>query len=123
MRRATARSVGWIVAALILGSAVSFSAIWALHQVESNQRLTGMLVRGSLSREGKCEFLFVLESEGVKVPVRYSGCLLPDTLRDMKDVQVTAEGKAGPEGRFEATSLMAKNGGLWEMDHLQKRTK
>jgi cytochrome c-type biogenesis protein CcmE len=81
-------------------------------------RVEGMLVKGSLlHRAEPCEYRFSIEKNGARLPVRYAHCVVPDTFRDVPDmdVEVTAEGKLTPEGHFEASQIMAKCPSKYEM--------
>ena len=81
-------------------------------------RVEGTLVQGTLvKRDDPCEYRFVMKSGETQLPVRYPQCVVPDTFRDMPgmDVEVTAEGKLGAGGTFEATAIMAKCPSKYEM--------
>lgn len=81
-------------------------------------RVEGMLVKGTLlHRAEPCEYRFVIEKNGARLPVRYAHCVVPDTFRDVPDmdVEVTAEGKLSAEGHFEASHIMAKCPSKYEM--------
>jgi len=87
-------------------------------------RAQGYLVKGSLlKRDDPCEFRFKIHSEGAELPVRYQNCVVPDTFRDVPniDVEVTAEGKlASAEGGYlEASHIMAKCPSKYEMQQKQ----
>lgn len=78
--------------------------------------LQGTLVTGSLTSnlacipKRPCEYRFVLHGKnGQKLPVRYAGCVLPDSFRDSPtmDVAVTATGKLTMEG---AENIMVRAG-------------
>jgi len=132
------RSLGLLVGLLVIVAGVltlvftSFegSAIYSLgvDQLVKEQaryaprslRVTGMLVKGTLARRDEpCEYRFKIESPGTGsvLPVRFPQCVVPDTFRDMPgmDVEVTAEGKLGPGGQFEANLIMAKCPSKYEM--------
>jgi len=86
-------------------------------------RVEGALVKGSLVRRDQpCEYRFSLVKNGATLPVRYAQCIVPDTFRDMPgmDVSVTAEGKLGESGAFEATTIFAKCPSKYEMKEMQK---
>ena len=89
-------------------------------------RVQGMLVKGTLvHRDQPCEYRFEMEAtktKGVKLPVRYPQCIVPDTFRDMPgmDVMVTAEGKLNNEGYLEASTIFAKCPSKYEMKDMQK---
>src|SRR4029078_7248261 len=56
----------------------------------------GNLVHGSLvKRESPCEQRFTIEKNGCQIPVRFGGCIVPDTFRDVPNVDlgVTVEGE------------------------------
>lgn len=81
-------------------------------------RAEGNLVHGSLVyRESPCEYDFTIEKGGVQMPVRFAGCVVPDTFRDIQgmDVGVTVEGTLRPEGNFEASQVLAKCPSKYEM--------
>jgi cytochrome c-type biogenesis protein CcmE len=87
-------------------------------------RAQGYLVKGSLvKRDDPCEYRFKIHSEGAELPVRYQNCVVPDTFRDVPniDVEVTAEGKlASAEGGYlEASHIMAKCPSKYEMQQKQ----
>jgi cytochrome c-type biogenesis protein CcmE len=74
-------------------------------------RVEGKLVTGTLKRRAEpCEYRFTLQKNGAELPVRFAGCVVPDTFRDVPgmDVDVTAEGKLSGEGYFVASQIMAK---------------
>jgi cytochrome c-type biogenesis protein CcmE len=81
-------------------------------------RAEGNLVHGSLAkRERPCEYRFTLEKNGAELPVRFAQCVVPDTFRDVPDVDVgvTVEGELQPDATFEATSVLAKCPSKYEM--------
>lgn len=82
-------------------------------------RVEGVLVKGSLShRQDPCEYRFKLESNGSTIDVQYPQCSVPDTFRDVPnvDVQVTAEGTLSESGSFDASRIMAKCPSKYEME-------
>jgi len=86
-------------------------------------RVQGILVKGTLvHRDQPCEHRFEIQTNGVALPVRYPQCILPDTFRDMPDmeVKVTAEGKLGREGHLEASTIFAQCPSKYEMKEMQK---
>ncbi|MCA9632206.1 MAG: cytochrome c maturation protein CcmE [Myxococcales bacterium] len=83
-----------------------------------NTRVMGTLVKGSLKkRDQPCEYRFDIEKAGKKLPVRYSQCVVPDTFRDVPDmdVEVTVTGKLQDEGFFQAEQIMAKCPSKYDM--------
>jgi cytochrome c-type biogenesis protein CcmE len=85
---------------------------------DRNVRVKGMLVKGTLARRDEpCEYRFKLEENHQVLSVEYPQCVVPDTFRDMPgmDVEVTAEGKMGEGGTFQATTIMAKCPSKYEM--------
>ncbi len=79
-------------------------------------RVVGTLVEGTLKRRDEpCEYRFTIQDKDQKLPVRYPNCVIPDTLKDAPDVQVTAEGSLSEEGHFQATHVMAKCPSKYEM--------
>jgi cytochrome c-type biogenesis protein CcmE len=84
-------------------------------------RAEGNLVHGSLvKRDLPCEYRFLIEKNGAELPVRFAQCVVPDTFRDVPDldVGVTVEGELQANETFEATSVLAKCPSKYEM---QKR--
>ena len=85
-----------------------------------NIKVEGELVKGSLKhRQEPCEYRFVLTKNGEEIPVRYAECIVPDTFRDVPDmdVQVTAEGRLDSDGHFAASHIMAKCPSKYEMQN------
>lgn len=81
-------------------------------------RAEGNLVHGSIEhRESPCEWRFVIEKKGAQMPVRYPQCIVPDTFRDVPnmDVGVTVEGQVQGDGSFLATTVLAKCPSKYEM--------
>lgn len=81
-------------------------------------RAEGNLVHGTLvKKDSPCEYRFRIEKNGVEVPVRYAGCVVPDTFRDMPgmDVAVTVEGQLLADSSLEATQVLAKCPSKYEM--------
>lgn len=88
-----------------------------------NVRVKGILTKGTLlKRDTPCEYRFLIENKGVKLPVRYSQCVVPDNFRDVPgmDVTVIAEGKLGDGGHFEASTIMAQCPSKYEMQNRAK---
>jgi cytochrome c-type biogenesis protein CcmE len=82
-------------------------------------RAEGNLVHGSLvKRDQPCEYRFSIEKRGVELPVRFAQCVVPDTFRDVPemDVGVTVEGELQESGNFEASSVLAKCPSKYEME-------
>ncbi len=129
------RNIGLLIGLLVMGAGVlalvfsSFegAAIYSVKVDElaqnadqyaaRNVKVQGELVKGSLKHRAEpCEYRFFIESNGERLPVRYARCVVPDTFRDVPDmdVEVTAEGKMAGE-YFEATQIMAKCPSKYEM--------
>ena len=68
-------------------------------------RIGGMVVAGSLKREG-VEVKFAVTDTAKTIPVVYSGAL-PDLFREGKGV--VAQGYLGPDGVFRAREVLAKH--------------
>src|SRR3954454_5824394 len=67
-------------------------------------RAEGTLVHGTLvKRDSPCEHRFTIEKNGAQIPVSFMGCVVPDTFRDVPDleVDVTVAGALRPNGQFE----------------------
>ena len=122
-------NVGFLVALLVMvgGIVVLFlfgfkeAAIYStpVDQIVSNQekmlgrkvRIEGELVPGTLRKRDKpCEYRFVIQAEGKRLPVRYPQCVIPDTFRDRPEggVLVTVEGALTKDKGFQASMVMAK---------------
>jgi cytochrome c-type biogenesis protein CcmE len=83
-----------------------------------NVRVQGTLVKGTLGkRDSPCEYRFRLQKNGAEIEVRYSQCVVPDTFRDVPnvDVDVTATGKLASDGHFQASEIMAKCPSKYDM--------
>lgn len=81
-------------------------------------RAEGMLVHGSLQkRDAPCEYRFRIAAKGVEVPVRYAGCVVPDTFKDVAgmDLAVTVEGELRKDSSIEASQILAKCPSKYEM--------
>jgi cytochrome c-type biogenesis protein CcmE len=81
-------------------------------------RAEGILTHGSLvKRDQPCEYRFTINKNGAELPVRFAQCVVPDTFRDVPDldVGVTVEGELQADGSFEATSVLAKCPSKYEM--------
>lgn len=86
-------------------------------------RAEGMLVHGSLvHRDQPCEYRFVIEKNGADLPVRFAQCVVPDTFKDVPDldVGVTVEGELHTDGSFEASNVLAKCPSKYEMEQRKK---
>jgi cytochrome c-type biogenesis protein CcmE len=87
-------------------------------------RVEGMLVHGTLQHHDKpCEYDFTIAKNGTELPVRFPQCTVPDTFRDVPDmdVSVTVEGALRADNTFDATSVLAKCPSKYEMRDRQKR--
>ena len=85
-------------------------------------RVEGNLVHGSLVHHDKpCEYDFTIEKNGSEMPVKFQQCVVPDTFRDIPnmDVGVTVEGQLLADNSFEATSVLAKCPSKYEMKNRQ----
>lgn len=83
-----------------------------------NVRVVGTLVRGSLMRRNEpCEYRFRLYKGTSELSVQYPQCIIPDTFRDVPevDVEVTAEGRLQKDGTFLAHQIMAKCPSKYDM--------
>jgi cytochrome c-type biogenesis protein CcmE len=70
-------------------------------------RLGGMVVKGSLQREGDgLTVHFVLTDLAQSIPVTFKG-ILPDLFTEGQGA--VAQGKLGPDGSFTATDVLAKH--------------
>jgi cytochrome c-type biogenesis protein CcmE len=81
-------------------------------------RAEGNLVHGSLvKRDQPCEYRFSISKNGASLPVRFAQCVVPDTFRDVADIDVgvTVEGELQKDDSFEASSVLAKCPSKYEM--------
>jgi cytochrome c-type biogenesis protein CcmE len=81
-------------------------------------RADGLLVHGSLVRRDQpCEYRFSIAKNGAELPVRFAQCVVPDTFRDVPDIDVgvTVEGELQANNSFEATTVLAKCPSKYEM--------
>lgn len=86
-------------------------------------RAEGLLVHGSLEkRDQPCEYKFVIEKNNAELPVRFDQCVVPDTFRDVPDldVGVTVEGELQTDSTFVASSVLAKCPSKYEMQERKK---
>jgi len=87
-------------------------------------RAEGLLVHGSLvKRDQPCEYRFTIAKNGAELPVRFAQCVVPDTFRDVPDIDVgvTVEGELRHNDTFEATSVLAKCPSKYEMQQRKQR--
>jgi cytochrome c-type biogenesis protein CcmE len=58
-----------------------------------------------------------LKKNGSEIGVSYAQCMVPDTFRDVPemDVDVTATGKLAADGHFQASEIMAKCPSKYDM--------
>lgn len=89
---------------------------------ERQVRVQGLLVSGTLTRRDEpCEYRFMMQRAGVQgaepLKVQYAQCVVPDTFRDVKgvEVEVTAEGRMAADGHLEASKIFAKCPSKYEM--------
>ena len=136
------RNIGLLAALLVIGggilalmlSSAGDASIYAIKvdelvkeqakYTERTVRAQGYLVKGSLmKRDDPCEYRFVMCNGSEELPVRYANCVVPDTFRDVPniDVEVTAEGRLAADGSqyLEATHIMAKCPSKYEMQQRQ----
>jgi cytochrome c-type biogenesis protein CcmE len=88
-------------------------------------RVMGTLVSGTLvRRDSPCEYRFKMNKGDAVLPVYYAQCVVPDTFRDVKGVQVevTAEGRMTADGHLEASKIMAKCPSKYEMKETASAT-
>jgi cytochrome c-type biogenesis protein CcmE len=86
-------------------------------------RAEGLLVHGTLvKREKPCEYRFTITKNGAELPVRFAQCVVPDTFRDVPDldVGVTVEGELHTDDTFEASSVLAKCPSKYEMQQRKR---
>jgi cytochrome c-type biogenesis protein CcmE len=70
-------------------------------------RVAGDVVPGSVERiDAGLALRFLVHDGSGQIPVYYKGGPVPDIFGD--EVQVVVEGKVGPDGTFQASTLLAK---------------
>jgi cytochrome c-type biogenesis protein CcmE len=87
-------------------------------------RAEGNLVHGTLvKRDQPCEYRFSIQKNGAELPVRFAQCVVPDTFRDVPDmdVPVTVEGELHADDTFEATSVLAKCPSKYDMQQRKQQ--
>jgi cytochrome c-type biogenesis protein CcmE len=101
--------VGYLIFSAARGSAAYYLTIDELQQQGSavrNVRVAGFVVGESIVWEPRdLHLAFELTDESGQLPVVYSGAR-PDMFRDQAEVVV--EGKMGPDGVFEARTMLLK---------------
>ena len=75
-----------------------------------------------MKRDSPCEYRFIIAKNGAELPVRFAQCVVPDTFRDVPDIDVgvTVEGELQKDDTFEATSVLAKCPSKYEMKQRKK---
>jgi cytochrome c-type biogenesis protein CcmE len=87
-------------------------------------RAEGNLVHGTLvKRDQPCEYRFLIQKNGAELPVRFAQCVVPDTFRDVPDmdVGVTVEGELRADDTFDATSVLAKCPSKYDMQQRKQQ--
>jgi cytochrome c-type biogenesis protein CcmE len=87
-------------------------------------RAEGNLVHGTLvKRDQPCEYRFSIAKNGTELPVRFAQCVVPDTFRDVPemDVGVTVEGELQANDSFEASNVLAKCPSKYDMQQRKDR--
>jgi cytochrome c-type biogenesis protein CcmE len=101
--------VGYLIFSAASGSAAYYLTVQELHEQgpsARNVRVAGYVVGESIVWEPQDQQLaFDMTDESGKLSVVYSGAR-PDMFRD--EAEVVVEGKLGPEGVFEARTMMLK---------------
>jgi cytochrome c-type biogenesis protein CcmE len=101
--------VGYLVFSAAKGSAAYYLTVQELEQQgpsRRNVRVAGFVVGESIVWEPREQRLtFDITDESGQLPVVYNGAR-PDMFRD--EAEVVVEGKMGPEGVFEARTMMLK---------------
>src|ERR1700677_303751 len=86
-------------------------------------RAEGLLVHGSLTkRDQPCEYRFVIHKNDAELPVRFDQCVVPDTFRDVPDIDVgvTVQGELQTDNSFVASEVLAKCPSKYEMQDRKK---
>jgi cytochrome c-type biogenesis protein CcmE len=74
--------------------------------VNQNFRVSGLLVPGTLVREGTSIHFAVADATSTPLAMSYHGGQIPDIVGD--DVEIVAEGRLGADGTFVASQVLAK---------------
>jgi cytochrome c-type biogenesis protein CcmE len=70
---------------------------------------TGKLVPGTLvRRDSPCEYRFKIQQGGMELPVSFKHCAAPESLRDVPELEVTAQGVLQKDGTLDASKIMTK---------------
>jgi cytochrome c-type biogenesis protein CcmE len=130
------RELGLLLALLVMGGAIVALVMTSFNDAaiyskgvdelvaqkdkfaDRNVRVQGTLVKGTLvRRDTPCEYRFHVKKNGAEIEVRYPQCVVPDTFRDVPnmDVDVTATGKLAGDGHFQASEIMAKCPSKYDM--------
>jgi cytochrome c-type biogenesis protein CcmE len=84
-------------------------------------RVEGLLETGSIRfREEPCEWRFVLERGGRRMPVEFAQCVVPDTFRDGMGISVVVEGRLREDGSFVASQVIPRCPSRYEMEQRQR---
>ena len=101
--------IGYLIFSAARGSAAYYLTVQELHQQGTSPRyvrVAGYVVGESIVWEPREQSLtFDITDESGRLSVVYSGAR-PDMFRD--EAEVVVEGKLGPEGIFEARTMMLK---------------
>jgi cytochrome c-type biogenesis protein CcmE len=101
--------IGYLIVSAARGSAAYYLTVQELHQEGTsprNVRVAGYVVGESIVWEPREQRLtFDITDTSGRLSVVYSGAR-PDMFRD--EAEVVVEGKLGPEGVFEARTMMLK---------------
>jgi cytochrome c-type biogenesis protein CcmE len=85
-----------------------------------NLKLAGEVVAGSIDRT-KPQMEFVIGNQDKKIRVQYTGKdIVPDTFKD--GTRALVEGKATPEGVFQASHIEAKCASKYEAEYEKRST-
>lgn len=75
-------------------------------------RVTGHVAPGSLAIDtSTCTAKLVVEHDGTASPVRYAGCVLPDTIV-RPNAAITIEGRRARDGVLDADVLLGRAGSV-----------
>lgn len=118
--------LGAALAFLLFGSQASDAFVYSklVHEVAAapdsfrgrELRIEGDLTKGSLRfRERPCEWRFVIEKQGQRIPVRFPQCIVPDTFQDGVGLSVTVQGRLQEDNSFLANQVVPKCPSKYEM--------
>ena len=120
-----------VVVVLLFGSSADEAFVYSklVHEVVAHPdqfrdrelRVEGDLKTGSIRfREDPCEWRFVIQKQGLEMPVSYPQCVVPDTFRDGMGISVTVQGHLQSDGGFLANQVVPRCPSKYEMQQREQ---